>query len=650
MLRALTEEERAWVEQTFARLSLREKIGQTMQDHAGRLPFGEADEDTIGAYLERYPVGGLFIGGAIIHKASGKAGDYRSWMERFQKKSKVPLLVSGDLEFGAGSAVGSLTSFPSLPALAAADDEKLAYNYGKYTALEGRAAGFTWALAPTVDILTNWMNPVIATRCLGDDPARIKRLAAAIIRGMQDHGMAACAKHFPGDGVDFRDQHIVTTVNSLTEAAWEAAYGDVARHLIGAGLLSWMTGHIALPWIEGNTAGSKPVPATVSSKITTGLLRGRLGFRGVVLSDALDMGGFIGWGGYERRIVDCLNSGTDILLWPGTRYFDTIEKALERGEIQQERLDESVRRVLELKARLGLARLDDEGRDPQALPLEDGRLASVKLAAEARAVAGEVAQRSITLVRNRAQLLPLNPETTRRVLVVMLNKVTEDRKFFRMDRFVDLLRERGLEVDVLDEFEPLVTVRRWEEEGSRWDAAFVPYFLTLHGMMNTSRPVGEAAKGIWALQQAETISPIGISFATPHLLQDMPFLDTLVNVYSLHEDSLQATVRALFGEQPFPGRSPVNTGEEEFAVPSPAGAATVYVGATDIAAASADATAVPADATAVPADATTATDDTTTRVAVPADAATTAIDPAKTTNAVTAPAVAAAQEEVFHEQ
>lgn len=578
MLRALAEEERAWVEQTFARLSLREKIGQTMQDHAGRLPFGEADEDTIGAYLERYPVGGLFIGGAIIHKASGKAGDYRSWMERFQKKSKVPLLVSGDLEFGAGSAVGSLTSFPSLPALAAADDEELAYNYGKYTALEGRAAGFTWALAPTVDILVNWMNPVIATRCLGDNPARIKRLAAAIIRGMQDHGMAACAKHFPGDGVDFRDQHIVTTVNSLTETAWEAAYGDVARHLIGAGLLSWMTGHIALPWMEGNMTGSKPVPATVSSKITTGLLRGRLGFRGVVLSDALDMGGFIGWDGYERRMADCLNSGTDMLLWPGTRYFDTIEKALERGEIAEVRLDESVRRILELKARLGLARLDEEGRDPQAQPLEDGRLASVKLAAEAQAVAGEVARRSITLVRNRALLLPLNPETTRRVLVVMLNKVTEDRKFVRMDRFVELLRERGLEVDVLDEFEPLVTVRRWEEEGCRWDAAFVPYFLTLHGMMNTSRPVGEAAKGIWALQQAETISPIGISFATPHLLQDMPFLDTLVNVYSLHEDSLQATVRALFGELPFLGRSPVNTGEE-LAVALPANAAVVSAGA-----------------------------------------------------------------------
>lgn len=251
MQRPLTREEQDWVERTFASMSLREKIGQTMQDHAGRLPFKGNDEQALTAYLKTYPVGSFFIGGEVIQKAAGKAEEYRDWAEQLQRISKYPLLFSGDLEFGAGSAVKSLTAFPPLLGLAAADDEALAYEYGKFTALEGRAAGFTWALAPGTDLLLNWMNPVITTRCLGDDAKRAARLAGAVMRGMQDHGLAACAKHFPGDGVDYRDQHIVTTINGLSEEEWFAAYGQVSQHMIDQGVLSYMTGHIALPWLEG---------------------------------------------------------------------------------------------------------------------------------------------------------------------------------------------------------------------------------------------------------------------------------------------------------------------------------------------------------------------------------------------------------------
>ncbi|MHA6533113.1 glycoside hydrolase family 3 protein [Paenibacillus sp. BAC0078] len=556
MRRPLTLEEQDWVERTLASMSLREKIGQTMQDHAGRLPFKGNDEAALEAYLQKYPVGSFFIGGEVIQKAAGKAEEYRDFTRLLQKLSKYPLLFSGDLEFGAGSAVKSLTAFPPLLALAAADDEALAYEYGKFTALEGRAAGFTWALAPGTDLLLNWMNPVITTRCLGDDAQRAARLASAVMRGMQEHGLAACAKHFPGDGVDYRDQHIVTTVNSLSEEEWFATYGQVSQQMIDQGVMSYMTGHIALPWLEGDTSEKKPVPATVSERITTELLRERMGFQGVVLSDALDMGGFLAWGDYEKRMVDCFNCGTDVLLWPGVEYFEVMEKAIAEGAVSMERLDASVCRILELKAGLGLHGIDIEGRDLQAVPLLNDKLPP-KLDMEARELSRTLAERCITLVRNRGELLPLNPQTTRRVLVILLNKVTEGRKYERMNVFVDLLRARGLEVDILDEFEPLNTLRKWELSGVRWDAAFAPFFLPLHGMMNTARPVGEAAKAIWAMQQAETIRPIGVSFATPYLLQDMPFLDALVNAYSLHEETVELTVKALFGEIPFQGVSPV---------------------------------------------------------------------------------------------
>ncbi|MGG2990967.1 glycoside hydrolase family 3 N-terminal domain-containing protein [Paenibacillus macerans] len=556
MLKELSEEEQRWVERTMNGMTLREKIGQTMQDHAGRLPFKEADEDKIAAYLERYPVGSFFIGGEIILKATGKAGDYRKWIETYQKLSRYPLLFSGDLEFGAGSAVRSLTAFPPLLALAAADDEALAYEYGKYTALEGRAAGFTWALAPGMDLLLNWLNPVITTRCLGDNPERAAKLASAIIRGMQDHGLAACAKHFPGDGVDFRDQHIITTVNDLSEAEWLTTYGEVTSRVIAAGVLSVMTGHIALPWAESAGRTEAPVPATVSAAVTNGLLRERLGFDGVVISDALDMGGFLSWGDYSKRIIDCFAAGTDVLLWPGTRYFEVMEQAIGDGAITMERLDRSVRRILEMKARLGVHHLDEQGRDSQAMELFDDRLAPERTA-EAQRVGAEIARRCVTLVRNRAGVLPLEAASVSKVLVIMLNKVTEGRQFDKMGRFVELLRARGLEVDVLDQFEPLSTLRTWEEAGKSWDAAFMPYFMPLHGMMNTARPVGDAAKAIWAMQHAETIRPIGISFSTPYLLKDIPFLDTLVNAYSLHEETIEYTIKAMFGEIPFAGKSPV---------------------------------------------------------------------------------------------
>lgn len=200
MQKPLSKEEQEWVEETLEAMSLRELIGQTMQDHAGRLPFKGDDEAALRRYLEQYPVGSFFIGGEVIQKAAGKAEDYRDWAGLLQGISRFPLLFSGDLEFGAGSAVRSLTAFPPLLALAAADDEDLAYEYGKYTALEGRAAGFTWALAPGTDLLLNWMNPVITTRCLGDDAGRAARLSAAVMRACRSMALRPAPSIFPVTG------------------------------------------------------------------------------------------------------------------------------------------------------------------------------------------------------------------------------------------------------------------------------------------------------------------------------------------------------------------------------------------------------------------------------------------------------------------
>jgi len=546
------------VEKTLASLTLREKIGQTINERAALLPVRAEAE--IAAYLERHPLGSLFCGGEIIGEADASSRVIRDSLRLFQKHSRVPLLVAGDLENGAGATVRGLTAFPRPMTLGAADDEELAYQYGRFTALEGRAAGFTWTFAPVVDLSRNWLNPVVSTRSFGSDPGRVARLARAVIRGMQEHGLAACAKHFPGDGIDFRDQHLVTSVNSLPEKEWRASFGRVFEGAIAAGVESIMSGHIALPWREGLPGKGRPRPATVSGELLDGLLRREMGFAGVIVSDALEMAGFTGWAPYERRLIEAFNAGNDILLWPKEGAFGVLERAVEEGIVPIERLDASVRRILRLKFRLGLAGLAADGSDPRALPLTEGGGLAPDLASGARRVAAAVAEKGITLVRNEERLLPLDPGAVRRVL---LHKAVNPFPGRRDDLSLleTLLRARGIEVTVIENGNCL-DVWNLEAKGERFDAYLVVFSLQIHQAKNTVRPVGSMGEVMWTLQNADTLRPVVVSCGSPFLLRDMPFLATLVNAYSPDEGTLVALDRALFGEIPFTSFSPVDAGGE----------------------------------------------------------------------------------------
>ncbi|HEY9250726.1 MAG TPA: glycoside hydrolase family 3 N-terminal domain-containing protein, partial [Rariglobus sp.] len=306
-------------------MSLRERIGQTCQIHAGFMA-GWSDAE-VADYLGRNPVGGIFVGGEVIGPAADMPASLRERIARYQRASARPLAVAGDLENGAGGAVRGLTAFPNLMALGAVDDVDMAYDYGRWTAFEAAEVGFNWCLGPVADLSLNWLNPIVNLRSPGSDTRKVARLLEALIRGMQDHGLSATAKHFPGDGVDFRDQHLCVSVNSLGEEAWRRVFEPVFRRCIGAGVHAIMAGHIALPWADGRTnrAGT-PIPATVSEPVLTGLLRGELGFGGVIVSDALIMAGFTGWAAREQRLIEAFNAGVDVMLWPGDDYFDLMER------------------------------------------------------------------------------------------------------------------------------------------------------------------------------------------------------------------------------------------------------------------------------------------------------------------------------------
>lgn len=338
-------------------LSLREQIAQT-------IVVGPVTDDFIlkqgglESFLEKYPVGGKFFGGEVIKNADKGPDEVRAQTSLWQKYSSLPLAICADFEVGCGFAIKGLTEFPTQMALGATRSVSMAYDYGKWTALEGLSCGVNWALAPIIDVNLNPFNQIINTRAISDDTSLVYQLASPLIRGMQEHGMAANGKCFPGDGVDFRDQHMATTRNSLCRDEWQEQFGRLYEKLFSEGLASIMTGHISLPAYQKNDCmDGRFLPATLSYELTTKLLKDELGFKGVVLSDALTMGGFIKWYGDQTRAeVECFKAGTDMMLWPSLGYLDAVEMAIKNGEIPLSRLEDALERIVLMKDRFMLAK------------------------------------------------------------------------------------------------------------------------------------------------------------------------------------------------------------------------------------------------------------------------------------------------------
>ena len=346
MLEPLSEAQQRWVEATFATLRTEDKVAQLLLPTLGAYDYRR---EAVDAFLVNRPLGGIFVGIA-------DRDQHRAEIAKLQARCRIPLVVASDLEAGAGHFVRGGVPFPEPLAVAAADDPQLAYALGTAAAREGRYAGVYWTFAPVVDVNVNPDNPIANTRSLGDDPERVARLAEAIIRGMQEHGLAACAKHFPGDGVDDVDQHTVTSVNSLSQEEWHRLSGFPFRRAIAAGVWSVMVGHIALPaWDTTRHACGVYRPASISPTLVTGLLRGELGFQGLIVTDDMNMGGVAGYAKRQERTVACIAAGCDMLLFPKLPDdYATLVAAVRSGVLPEARVDEAVRRILAFKARLNL--------------------------------------------------------------------------------------------------------------------------------------------------------------------------------------------------------------------------------------------------------------------------------------------------------
>ncbi len=509
-------------------MSLREKALQTVVIRVDKDNF---NPDKVGA---------AFFFGEIITDADEMGMEQaRKTLRQYIDNADIPILITSDFENGCGSMLKGLTPLPYMMSLGATNSERLAYDYGKATALEARSVGANWTFSPVSDLNINPRNPLVNVRALTDDPDLGVRLLTQVVKGMQENGLAACAKHFPGDGVDYRDQHMVTTHNSLPFEEWKQKHGKVFQALIDSGVYSIMAGHITLPDYQTEIApNGLPYPATLSKELITDLLKNEMGFEGVVVTDALGMGGFAGFYETKRKaLIESFKAGCDMMLWPSPEFVDDLVEAVENGYIPMERLDDAMTRILKMKEKLGLFKGDNH-----AVDLTAEQKAFVKKTQK------DVAEHSITLCKDKSGFFPLSPEKFRTVAVVPVTH--HEPALAEAELLARRLRERGFAVDLLR------TVH--QEEYDAHDLILFALFSRPYRPIGFLDFQGEQAYKIARAVRHGHQKSLAVSFGSPYFgNQYYEKIPAYVNAYSMLSPSVEAFVRAACGDIPFGGFSPV---------------------------------------------------------------------------------------------
>jgi beta-N-acetylhexosaminidase len=469
--------------------------------------------------------------------------------------SEVPPFIAGDLECG-GYGFPCMTPLPNPLGVAAMDDLALSGEVSSLLAAEARAMGFNWSFTPVVDINARLDSAIVGTRSYGSDPERITQQALVHVQALQAQGIAATAKHWPGEGFDFRDQHLVTTVNPLDMDAWRASFGSIYRRLFEAGTLSVMTGHIALPaWVRHRNPGAGReayAPATVCREINHVLLREVMGFNGLVTSDATSMAGLTSWADRAEAVPQVIQNGCDVFLFSpdAERDLDHMRAGLRKGALTEQRLDDAITRILGLKAKLGLHRMSvDERLLPKAELKERLRQPA------AMALADRAASASITLVKDTG-VLPLSPQKHRRVVVISAG--IENSKPgvapVPLDGVLEGLRAAGFEPRAYELANP----------PTRDNADLVLYLVAKESRMLASRvfldwrvlhgnDIRASMRRFW-----HELPVVMLSFGHAGHLIDAPGVPAYINAYSPIETVQRAVLRKLLGEEPYTAISPVD--------------------------------------------------------------------------------------------
>lgn len=545
----LQEDDIGWVTSVFKQMSVEEKIGQLF------FMVGYKQDEP---FLKRL-AGEIGIGGLMCRSMDKES--VMATVTTLQSSAKVPLLIAANLEAGGQGITKDGTKIGSSMAIAATDNVDLAYQLGKVCAIEGKSVGANYAFAPVVDIDYNFRNPITNTRTFGSDPERVKRMGAAYVKGAQEQGVATSIKHFPGDGVDERDQHLVTSVNTLSPEEWESTFGDVYRHLIDEGAKTVMVGHISLPEyskkLNPALSDAEILPASLAEELLNGLLRERLGFNGLIMTDATTMAGMNIAMPRNQLVPKSIQNGCDMFLFTKNLDEDVafMREGLEQGLLSEQRLDEAVLRILGLKASLNLHKMNN-------LPSQEA--AAIKLKNEQHlAIAEQVSDQSITLVKEEQGVLPLTSERYKRILLYDIeseaNALGYDKSNGLAASFIPLLEAEGFEVT---RFEPSGVYEglqsSFTEMKNTYDLIIYLCSLATKSNQTTVRIEWMNPMGVNVPIYPEAIPTIFISTENPYHLLDVPRVKTYINTYGVNDYTLPMLVRKLTGQSEFIGKSPVD--------------------------------------------------------------------------------------------
>lgn len=557
-----------WANEQLQKMSLEEKIGQLISVGINAT-FLNQDSDAYRAlkhHIEDNKVGGIILFRGPVYESV-------ILVNRMQQLARYPLLISADLEAGAGMRFDDTVNFPWNMAVGATGNPEYARRQGEITAREARALGVQQIFAPVVDVNNNAANPVINVRSYGEDPNDVARFAAAFTEGAQTAGAIATAKHFPGHGDTAVDSHRGLPEINVNRARLNTVEFVPFQASVNAGVGAVMVGHIALPQIDATPV--KPLPRAIKGKPTDtdedgeiieekaampatmspvigNILRKDLKFDGMIVTDALSMSGLTIYFTQEEAAVRALEAGADMLLKPADvdASFRGVRDAVKSGRITEQRVEESARRILAAKYDLGLV-------DQRLTPVDTiDRIVGSK---DVPALATEIAEHAVTLVRDEDNLVPLkNLSPEARVFNLAITN-GDDRNWIA-NAFVSRLNRSGLKVEtvVLDDRSTEQEVQKAVDRAKSADLVLASLYGRVRSGQALSVGLPESgARALSALMDAKS-RIVGISFGNPYLLQGFPGLRTYVVAYGDMPALQQAVARALLGEIDLVGRLPIS--------------------------------------------------------------------------------------------
>lgn len=547
----LNKDQIKYVENTVKNMSTGEKVGQLF------FVIGQDENKVdIKEFIKKYQPGGMMYRPDAAEKIKRE-------IATAQNTSKIPMFFAANLESGGNGIVSEGTWFGNPLQMAATDDPRSAYELGNVSGEEAAQVGNNMSFAPIVDIDNNFRNPIMNTRTFGSDKNRVIRMADAQVKGLEDNKIIPVIKHFPGDGVDDRDQHLVSSVNSLSADDWMNSYGEIYHHLIDAGIPSVMIAHIMQPaWerkLEPGIEDKDLRPASSSKLLINGLLRNVLKFNGLAITDATPMIGYNAAMARKDLLPATINAGIDMILFNKNidEDYRFIHEAIDNGTLSMERVDEAVTRILGTKLAQGI--MNTKGK-LTLLPPKEINLHSD----EHKKLAEAVAKKSVTLVKDRDQLLPLTPKKYPRVRLVVLGD-SDDGGFKEgghvTQAFKDALEKEGFKVTLFDRKN--LDFHEMFEEGvedmeKKFDLAFYVANVETASNQTTTRLDWihlMAADSPWYMKSIPTVF---VSTANPYHLYDIPNVSTFINAYTGNQASIDAIMRKVTGKEKFEGKSPVD--------------------------------------------------------------------------------------------